>query len=65
MPRPKRVVASVQKDIAISAPIAAKVDLLLYSELEQRMPYGAWSRLVEALLDRWIKEVQDAERQAR
>lgn len=67
MPKPKRTLRPVEKSISLPEDLVAKVDLLLYSEFEQRVPHGAWARLVNGLLTDWLamnaKEVGD-ERQA-
>lgn len=57
MPRVKNVIRPVEKKISIREDIAAQVDLKLYSELESRVPHGAWSRLVTALLEEWLKKL--------
>jgi len=40
----------------IPASLEARIDMLLWSDLEQRMPHRAWSDLVEGLLRSWLKE---------
>lgn len=55
--KPAKVMRPVEKSISLPTDVVALVDLQLYSELEGRVPFGAWSRLVEALLRRWLEEV--------
>lgn len=50
MARPKKAIASIEKTICIPLPIVAKVDLLLFSELEGKVPHGAWARYVSGLI---------------
>jgi hypothetical protein len=50
MPKPKRVIRPVEKKISIPEDIVLRIDLELYSGLEQRVPHGAWSKLVTSLL---------------
>jgi hypothetical protein len=50
MPKPKKVIRPVNKKIAIPEDVVLRVDLELYSELEGRVPHGAWSELVTKLL---------------
>lgn len=55
MPRPRLVDRPVEKTISIPSSITTKVDLLLHSELEGRVPHGKWSELVGQLLRDWLK----------
>ncbi len=52
MPRgkPPKVIRPVLKNISLPEDLVARVELELYSELEGRVPHGAWARLVERLL---------------
>lgn len=50
MPRPKRTIRPIEKTISLPETLVAQVELALWSELEQKVPFGAWSRLVEQLL---------------
>lgn len=55
MPRPKRVLRPVYKNISLPENLVAQVELSLWSELEQRVPFGAWSGLVQQLLWEHLK----------
>lgn len=55
MPRPKRVDRPVRRHIQIPESVIAEVEILLFSELEGRVPHGAWSGLVDRLLRDWLK----------
>lgn len=57
MPRVKSPIRPVQKSIHLPEDLVARVDLKLYSALENRVPFGAWSELIQALLNRWLDEV--------
>lgn len=48
--KPPRVIRPKEKSISLPEDVVARIDLELYSELEQKVPHGAWSRLVEKLL---------------
>lgn len=50
MARPKRLMRPVRKNLAVPEDIAARVDLELFSELENRVPHGAWSKFVTELI---------------
>lgn len=50
MPRPANVDRPVEKNISIPESLHTRVELLLFSEIEGRVPHGAWSRLVQGLL---------------
>lgn len=48
MPRPKK--DNTEKSLSIPRELAVRVDLLLYSAVEERVPFGAWSQYVENLI---------------
>lgn len=54
MPRPKRAVPNVTKELSLPPDLVARVDLELYSELEDRVPHGAWQQLLIVLLTNWL-----------
>lgn len=56
MPRPSKAIKPTEKNISLPSDLVARVDLVLYSDLEHRVPFGAWSKLMEALLMRWLNE---------
>lgn len=56
MPRPAKAIKPAEKNISLPSDLVAKVDLALWSDLEGRVPFGGWSKLVEALLNRWLAE---------
>ena len=59
MPRPARAVKYVTKELSLPPDIVAKVDLELYSDLECRVPHGAWQKLIVQLLGDWLVRVDD------
>ena len=50
MPRPRKVIPSVEKNISLPRDLVAVVELSLYSELEGKVPFGAWQRYLERLI---------------
>jgi hypothetical protein len=50
VPKPRKVDRPIEKSVNIPQSLATQVDLLLYSELEGRVPHGAWSRYIERLI---------------
>ena len=50
MPRPASVNKPIEKKLSLDAELVARVELALFSDLEGRVPYGAWSGLIEQLL---------------
>lgn len=44
MPKPRNTNAPTRLDLAIPEDLRARLDLLLYSELEGRVPHGAYAR---------------------
>lgn len=51
MPRHPKADKPVEKTINIPTSVCTKVDLILFSELEMRVPHGAWSRYICNLID--------------
>lgn len=56
MPRPKHIDRPVKVGTVLPASIKAKIDEQLFSDLEGRVPYGAFQSLVEGLLTQWLKD---------
>lgn len=50
MARPRKAIRSVEKNVSLPEDLVAKVDLELWSELEGKVPFGAWQRYVERLI---------------
>ena len=50
MARPASINKPSEKKLSLDAELVAKVELALFSDLEGRVPYGAWSGLIEQLL---------------
>ena len=55
MPRPKNAIPSVEKKISIPSDVVARIDLELHSEIEGKVPHGAWGTLVTTLLRRYLE----------
>lgn len=58
MARPKKIDRPVEKTICLPQSLVARVDLELYSELEGRVPFGAWQRFVAGLIEQYFQNVQ-------
>ena len=56
MPRPKKVDRPVEKTISLPASLVAKVDLELFSELEGKVPFGAWQQFLVGLIERYFED---------
>lgn len=50
MPRPRKAVRSIEKNISIPEDLVTRVELELWSELEGKVPFGAWQGLITKLL---------------
>lgn len=50
MARPKSINRPIEKKLSLDPDLVTKTELLLFSDLEGRVPYGAWSGLIEQLL---------------
>jgi len=59
MPKPKLTIRPVEKNISIPQTIAVKVDLELMSEIDGKVPHGAWAKLVTTLLEGWLEKVKE------
>lgn len=57
MPRIKQIDRPVEKSISIPSSIHTRVELQLFSELEGRVPHGAWSRLTSQLMEEWLAKL--------
>lgn len=58
MPKPPRADRPVEKTLSLPSSLVVKVDLILFSELEGKVPHGAWRDYVVGLIE------QDLERKA-
>jgi hypothetical protein len=58
MGRTRKTIRPIEKNISLPETLVAEVDLLLYSELEGRVPYGAWKGLVQMLLEKFVEDVK-------
>lgn len=50
MPRPRKTLRPISKNIHLPEDIVLQTELHLHSDLEGRVPYGAWQALIEKLL---------------
>lgn len=50
MPRPLKADRPVEKTISLPTSLVARIDLELFSELEGKVPHGAWQRFLVALI---------------
>ena len=51
MARPKKTDRPIEKNISLPQSIVARVELELFSELEGRVPFGAWQRYIVGLIE--------------
>lgn len=64
MPRTKKVIRYVKKGIQLPEDLLIEVDLELFSDVEGKVPFAAWQKLVEPLLRQWLAERRAARRAA-
>ena len=50
MPRPRKAIPSVEKNICLPRDVVVEVELMLFSELEGKVPFGAWQKYLEGLI---------------
>lgn len=51
MARPKLIIRPREKTISLPEPIVEAVDEILFSQLEDKVPHGAWSRYIMGLIN--------------
>jgi hypothetical protein len=56
MPKPAKVDRPTMKNLSLPESLVSRVELELFSDVEQRVPMGAWQRLVVELLQKWLAE---------
>lgn len=56
MPRPRKVDRPHRMELQLPESLYAKMNAELYSDLEGRVPHGAYSNLFETLVSRWLVE---------
>ena len=58
MPRRKSITASIEKTVCLRPDLVAQVDLLLYSELEGKVPFGSWKRFIEEAIQEKLQRMR-------
>lgn len=56
MPRPKLATPSIQLNVALPKPVFEQLSAHLYSELEGRVPYGAYSKFCAELITSYFRQ---------
>lgn len=51
MPRPKKAIPSIRKNLCLPEPLVNRIDLILHSELEGRVPFAAWQGFVVTAIE--------------
>lgn len=62
--RPRASVPSIEKNLSLPSDLVTRVDLLLYSELEERVPHGAWARYIARLIKEDLDRLAGAKKGA-
>lgn len=57
MARPKQPIPAVQKNIALPAALVEKLDIHLFSELEMKVPHGAYKELFTKLAEQYLQSL--------
>ena len=50
MPRPRKAIRPIAKTISLPEDLVAQVDLILFSEVEGKVPFAAWQKYIENLI---------------
>lgn len=61
MPRPPKKIRPVQMNLSLDEDVVARMQLELYSEVEQRIPHGAQSKFINTVLRKHFRS-EDARR---
>lgn len=61
MGRPARILRTVSKNIALPEDLVSRIELELYSDLEEKIPFGAQQRFFEEVLREHFR-IQDEAR---
>ncbi len=51
MPRPRKAIRPVEKSISLPEDLCTRVDLILWSDLEEKVPHGAWASYIQGLIE--------------
>lgn len=62
MGRPSPIVPKGRLTLNLPVDLLAALKLLLYSDLEKKVPYGAYSELAEVLFRRYIEKQQEKDK---
>ena len=57
MARSKMTIRPVRLELALPEDLYARAAIVLFSDVEQRIPYGAWSGLFTELLRIYLKRI--------
>lgn len=49
MPRPKNTIPTIEKTVSLPEDVVAAIDLELFSEVEGKVPFGAWKGFLTRL----------------
>lgn len=60
MPRPRKIDRPIEKRVTLPESLVARVELELYSDLEGKVPFGAWQRLLMELITRHLDALERA-----
>lgn len=62
MARPKKTDRPIEKNLSLPSSIVARVELELFSELEGRVPFGAWQKYIVSLIEADLAKKEGAAR---
>jgi hypothetical protein len=51
MARPRKTDRPIEKNISLPQSVVVRVELELFSELEGKVPFGAWQRYITRLVE--------------
>ena len=51
MARPRKTDRPIEKNISLPQSVVVRVELELFSELEGKVPFGAWQRYIVRLIE--------------
>lgn len=57
MARQKNIIPTIEKKLQIAADLCARMELELYSDVEEKIPYGAQSEFINNLIREHYKRI--------
>ena len=64
MPRPRKTIPAVYVNVALPEDLAARMKLMLFSDLEGKIPHGAQSEFIAGLVKKYFEHLEGVQHAA-